>query len=171
MLNLDGFGKYAIYHGDLKTSDNRKAVEYLIEIFKYKRDYKLIIASDSNEAFVKNAIGKSENIEFIFLKSFTHLQELLKGAHINLVISFQKSGTKLKLINSLFNSRFCIINENIIDDEEVAKFCIRITDRDELISKIDALIAMPYTDYETRKNSLENYLSDRKNAEKLHDLI
>lgn len=171
VLNLDGFGKYAIYHGDLKTSDNRKAVEYLVEIFKSKSDYKLIIASDSNEAFVKNAIGKSENIEFIFLKSFTHLQELLKGAHINLVISFQKSGTKLKLINSLFNSRFCIINENIIDDEEVAKFCIKITNTDELISKIDALIAVPYTDYETRKNSLENYLSDKKNAEKLHDLI
>ena len=131
----------------------------------------MIIASDSNEAFVKNAIGKSENIEFVFLKSFTHLQELLEGAHINIIISFQKSGTKLKLINSLFNSRFCIINENIIDDTKVADFCIKITDKDDLISKIDALIVSPYADYESRKNSLENYLSDIKNAEKIHDLI
>lgn len=171
VLPLDGFGKYAIYHGDLNTSDNKKAVEYLVQIFKKRDDYKLVIASDSNEGFVKKLIGESENIEFILLRNFTHLQELLKNAHINLVISFQKSGTKLKLINSLFNSRFCIINENIIDDEEVVRFCIKVTDKEELISKIDSLIALPYIDYELRKNSLENYLSDVKNAEKIHDLI
>jgi len=171
ILNLDGFGKYAIYHGDLNSADNKKAVEYLIEIFQDVKDYKLVIASDSNEKFVKRLIGNSKNIEFVFLENFTHLQELLKEAHINIVISFQKSGTKLKLINSLFNSRFCIINENIIDDEIVAGFCTQITNKSELISEINALKLVSYNDSQLRKDTLENYLSDVKNAEKIHDLI
>ena len=169
--NLDKFGKYAIYHGDLNTADNRNAVKFLVETFKNRKDYKLLIASDSNEKFVKKLIGKSEFVEFVLLKNFKHLQELLREAHINVIISFQKSGTKLKLINSLFNSRFCIINENIIDDEKVACFCEVAMSKTELNSKIDALIASPYSDYEIRKKSLENYLSDIENAKKIDNLI
>ncbi|MBC8644142.1 hypothetical protein H9W95_09150 [Flavobacterium lindanitolerans] len=45
---IEGFGKYAFYHGDLRTSDNRKVVKYLIEVFK-NLDYKLVIASGSKK--------------------------------------------------------------------------------------------------------------------------
>lgn len=167
---VEGFGKYAFYHGDLRTSDNRKVVKYLIEVFK-DLDYKLVIASGSKEKMVRSLIGNAPNIEFVFLKDFEMLKQLLGEAHINLILSFQRSGTKLKLLNSLFRSRFCIINENIIDDEIVSDFCVKINSKEELISQINLLKSKPYSDSEKKKTVLEEYLNDRANAQILSGIL
>lgn len=167
----EGFGKYAFYHGDLKTSDNRKVAQYLIEVFKEIKDYKLVIASGSNENFIRKNVGNASNIEFVYLENFEKLKQLLKDAHINVILSFQKSGTKLKLVNSLFRSRFCIINENIMDDENVAAFCVKIASKEALISKINFLKTQPYTESENKKAVLENYLNDQINAQKIAAIL
>lgn len=168
---VEGFGKYAFYHGDLKTSDNRKVAEYLIDVFREIKDYKLVIASGSNENFVRKHIGNAQNIEFVFLENFEHLKQLLREAHINVILSFQRSGTKLKLLNSLFRSRFCIINENIMDDETVSDFCIKITSKEELVSKINFLKTQSYIDGENKKRVLEYYLNDKTNALKIAEIL
>jgi len=167
---VEGLGKYAFYHGDLRTSDNRKVAKYLIEVFK-EIDYKLVIASGSKEKFVKKHIGNAQNIEFVFLKDFEMLKQLLGEAHINLILSFQRSGTKLKLLNSLFRSRFCIINENIIDDEIVSDFCVKIDSKEKLISQINVLKSEPYSDSEKKKAVLEKYLNDKTNAQILAGIL
>lgn len=167
---IEGIGKFALYHGDLRTSDNRKVVEYLIDVFK-TIDYKLVIASGSAEHFVKKRIGDASNIEFVFLEDFQMLKRLLSEAHINLIFSFQRSGTKLKLLNSLFGSRFCVINENIMDDEVVTQFCHQIDSKEALISKINLLRTLPYTDFENKKDILERYLDDVVNARKIEDIL
>lgn len=167
----EGFGKYAFYHGDLRISDNRKVANYLIEIFKEINDYKLVIASGSKENFIRKKIGKASNIKFVYLENFEKLKQLLKDAHINVILSFQKSGTKLKLVNSLYTSRFCIINENIMDDENVAELCVQITTKEELISKINFLKNQPFLGSESKKRVLENYLNDRVNAQKVSKIL
>lgn len=168
---VEGLGRYAFYHGDLKTADNRKAAKYLIGIFKEVKDYKLIIASGSYEKFIRKHTKNTSNIEFVYLEDFEKLKQLLKDAHINIILSFQKSGTKLKLVNSLFRSRFCIINKNIIDDEIVSNFCMPIASKEELISKINILKTQPYTDSENKKAVLEKYLNDKVNAQKIAEIL
>lgn len=168
---LEGFGDYAIYHGDLTTSDNRKCVVFLIDVFKKLPNRKLIIASGSNEDFVQNIIGTSENIQFVKLNDFTHLKTLLQKAHISISWSFQKSGTKLKAINSLYNTRFCIINENVIDDAIVADLCVMTKNEEELINQIEYLFKERFSDYPKRKEILEKYMNDVNNALKIEKLI
>lgn len=171
VLPLEGFGEYSIYHGDLNTSDNKKCVEFLVEVFKKLPNRKLVIVSGSNEEFVKRLIGTSKNIEFVLLRDFEHLKELLQKSHISISWSFQKSGTKLKSINSLFNTRFCIINENIIDDETVSDLCILVKTEEELINQIEQLSGQAFLDYPKRKEVLESYMSDIHNAKKIESLI
>jgi len=161
---LSSFGKYAFYHGDLSTSDNRKAVLFLIDAFKQMPDCKLVIASGSNEAFVRNHIQNVANIQFVKLNSFSHLLELFGDAHLNICWSFQKSGTKLKLINALFNSRHCLINENIIDDQKVADLCLQVTDKADLTAAVKKMIHTPFSETEVRKKVLESHLNDMENA-------
>jgi len=168
---LDGFGKYAIYHGDLNTSDNKKCVTFLIEIFKNLPTINLVIASGSNQDFVSNQIGNLKNVKFVLLQDFEHLKRLLNQAHISICWSFQKSGTKLKVINSLFNSRFCIINENIIDDEIVSDLCILVKEKEVLQEQIHHCFTTFFSDYETRKIILEEYMNDYNNAKKIDELI
>ncbi|MBC8644143.1 hypothetical protein H9W95_09155 [Flavobacterium lindanitolerans] len=120
---------------------------------------------------VRRLIRNAPNIEFVFLKDFEMLKQLLGEAHINLILSFQRSGTKLKLLNSLFRSRFCIINENIIDDEIVSDFCIKTDSKEKLISLINFLKSQPYLDGEKKKTVLEEYLNDRANAQILSGIL
>ncbi|UOK41252.1 MULTISPECIES: hypothetical protein [Flavobacterium] len=171
VLPLEGFGEYSIYHGDLNTSDNRKCVVFLIDVFRKLPHRKLVIASGSNEDFVQKLIGGSENIQFVKLNDFEQLKTMLQKSHISISWSFQKSGTKLKAINSLFNTRFCIINENIIDDTVVSDLCVTAKNDEELIAQIEALSEKSFSDYPRRKEVLENYMSDTNNALKIEKLI
>lgn len=168
---LSGTGKYALYHGDLRASDNKKSVEFLIDIFKDIKDLDLIIASSSGEQFVTSKIKNIHNISFVKIQDFEHLKELFTDAQINFSISFQKSGTKLKLLNALFNSRFSIINENIIDDEKITSLCEIASTRDEFISKINDLKNKNFDDFDRRKAILETYMNDVENAHKLAKII
>jgi hypothetical protein len=164
VLPLKSLGSFTLYHGDLQTADNKKAVLFLVSVFKELPNLKLIIASETNENFVNKVIGNQQNVTFVKIKNFEHLQELLQQAHINISWSFQRSGTKLKVINSLFNSRFSIINENIIDDDVVSDLCISVFNKELLIDKIKELENAPFDDFAKRKKILEMYLNDLKNA-------
>jgi hypothetical protein len=162
--NVSQFGEYVLYHGDLNTSDNKKVVLFLIKIFEKLPHINLVIASGTNKKFVKNHI-KTNNIKFVKFDTFEELSEILGKAHINICWSFQQSGTKIKVINSLFNSRFCIINQNIIDDTTVSKLCVEVLNEIELIDKIEVLMLQPYNNENlARKTILETYLNDKKNA-------
>jgi len=164
-------GDYALYHGDLRLPDNKKAALFLIKIFQKIPNYKLIIASSNGKDFVTSNIKNVTNIEFVSINSVSLLDTLLANAHINVLLSFQQSGTKLKLVNSLFKSRFCLINENMVDDENVLQLCEIASTENEFITKINELINRPYLDNDKRKDILSQVLDDDKNAQVLASII
>ena len=167
---LKEFGKYVMYHGDLRTADNCKVVEFLIDVFK-KLDYSLVIASSIKEEWVKSKIKSSTNIKFIKLNDFSHLLQLFQEAHINVAWSFQESGTKLKVINALFNSRYSVINKNIIDDENIEKLCFKVENESELIVTITTLMDQPFLPSQAYQSVLKNYLNDGNNVVNLLNTI
>lgn len=164
MPDLEPFGKFVLYHGDLRAADNCKAVEYLIDVFK-DLEYPLVIASGTKEEWVRSKIQAFQNIKFVYLNDFHHLLQLFNEAHINIAWSFQESGTKLKVINALFNSRYSIINSNIIDDERVSELCVSVESTSQLIQKVNELMHQPFQPSIHYREVLENYLNDLKNAE------
>jgi len=168
---LSSFGKYALYHGDLRTSDNKRAVAFLIKVFKKIPDYSLLIASSCGADFVKRKKASASNISFVSIKNEDHLDDLLENAHINVMLSFQQSGTKLKLINSLYKSRFCIINKNMVDDEMVRKCCEMAETETEFIAAVNRLRSQPYLDFEKRKSVLAPILNDATNVKLIATLI
>ncbi len=171
VTTLSGFGNYAFYHGDLRLPDNKKAAQFLMDVFKEIPEYKLIVASSNGKEWVENQIKSFPNIEFICIENDTHLDTLLAKAHINVMLSFQQSGTKLKVINSLFKSRFCLINYNMIDDERILQLCEIATSKEEFISKIEELKNKPFLDAENREEVLLNVLDDTKNAKIILELF
>ena len=164
MRSLSEYGNYAFYHGDLRLSDNKKAAQFLINIFQEIPDYPIIIASSNGKEFVENQIKGFSNIEFVNIENETHLETLLAKAHINVMLSFQQSGTKLKVINSLFKSRFCLINSNMIDDKKILQLCDIASTKEEFISKIMELKNKPFLDTGNREEVLLDVLNDAKNA-------
>lgn len=171
VAKLSGFGKYAFYHGDLRMSDNRRAAQFLIKVFKQIPDYPLVIASNRGKRMVKREIGNSANISHTTILSQQHLDQMMNEAHISVMLSFQQSGTKLKSVNSLYKSRHCIINRNMVDDGNIRALCTMAETETEFIAAIRQLKAEPYTDFENRQKVLGTLLDDVENARKIAAVI
>lgn len=161
--SVNGFGKYALYHGDLASADNVKSALFLIKVFK-DLSFELVIASNTKNKVVLDTISEYKNIRFEELNSTEHLHSLIKNAHINTLYSFQKSGTKLKVFNALFNGRHCIINTNIVDDEAIVASCYLAKSKKDYKEKVENLINTEFELDQKRKEALTKY-NDVKNAE------
>lgn len=61
--------------------------------------------------------------------------KLIQEAHINLLPTFQNTGIKLKLLNALFNGRFCIVNSMMTEHTGLEKYC-EIADDPQMMSEI-----------------------------------
>lgn len=164
MKSFSKQGEIALYHGDLRISDNKKAVDFLISVFKEIPEYKFIIASKSGRKEVENKIKNTSNISFVEAKDHLVLNKLFEQTHLHVLYSFQQSGTKLKVINSLFNGRFCLINSNMVDDKNIQNLCSLAETKEEYKSKIIELMQKSYDHDENRTKVLAKVLNDIENA-------
>ncbi len=164
MKSFSKKGEIALYHGDLRISDNKKAVDFLILVFKELPEYKFIIASKSGRREVENKTKNTVNISFVETKDHVVLNELFEQTHLHVLFSFQQSGTKLKVINSLFNGRFCLINSNMVDDKQIQNLCSLAETKEEFKSKIIELMQKSYNQDENRTKVLTKVLNDIENA-------
>lgn len=170
VANLSEFGKYAFYHGDLRLPDNKKAARFLIKVFEKIPDYDLVISSGTDGGLLPQ-IGKAKNVSFIRFEDQAELATLLADAHINVMLSFQESGTKLKLVNALYGSRFCVINKNMVDDENLRELCVMAETEQDFISAVNDLKNKPYDDFAKRQKVVDAVLNDIENAKKIEAIV
>lgn len=168
---LNKKGDYFLFHGDLSISDNKRALEETITMFKTLPQYKLIVASDRAGDDLKKKISSIENISLVPIETTENLHHLFEHAHANILLSYQNSGTKVKLFNALYNSRFVIINQNITDDKALMSLCRLCSTSDEIRQQIIETAGQDYSEYETRKNILEKDYSDDAKAEEMSKII
>ena len=157
-----GFGKYALYHGDLSIADNIKSALFIISVFKELK-HQLIIASSSIPKNIISFIDNSQHIKFVVISNNNHLQDLINNAHINTLYSFQQSGTKLKVFNALFNGRHCIVNSNMVDDENILSICQVVENKSNYKKIVNELFDQPFKLTTSRIEALKRY-NDLDNA-------
>ena len=171
VIHLSEKGEYALYHGNLNVSDNIRAVEYLIDVFK-TIDYPLLIVGNIENNKFRKYDNRYKNITFVQLNNQEQLNELFKRAHINVLLSFQKTGIKLKLLNSLFNSRFCLVNPEMVEGTGLENLCFIAKNKAELNKQILILIKSDFKAEESdkRKSILKDF-DNNKNAKKIVRLL
>lgn len=166
-----GKGKFALYHGDLRVSDNLRACSYLISLFS-KTSYPLVFASDFGNPKLENEIKNYENISLWKLSNNEELSELINNAQINILPTFQNTGIKLKLINALFNGRFCLVNDKMILNTGLEKLCSIANSKKEFIEKIEELAVTEFTnDHIIERNDTLKKFNTLNSAQKIIDLL
>lgn len=158
----DGFGKYALFHGDLETADNLKSALFLVDVFS-EIETPLVIAGEIPDKSLLNKIDAFDNISFQEVKNYHQLQDLIKNAHVNTLYSFQRSGTKLKVFNALFNGRHCIVNKNMVDDEGILDICSLAESKADYRKVVQSLFKKEYKRSEAKQKALSKY-NDVENA-------
>jgi hypothetical protein len=154
----NGIGKFALYHGDLRVPDNIKACTFLIKIFS-KINYPLVIASSFNNQHISNKVKKYANIIFKNSCNKIDLDDLIKDAHINILPTFQNTGIKLKLINALYNGKYCLVNNFMVKDTGLEKLCVIANSEEQFVEQIKLLSQQKFTNQEIleRKELLANF--------------
>jgi hypothetical protein len=162
-----GIGKYCLYHGNLSVNENENAAIWLINNVFVKIDFALVIAGKNPSKKLIALVKKKSNISLVNSPTDKDLQLLIEHAHINVLPSLNQTGSKLKLVNALFNGRHCVTNAKALDRQELKPtYHIAETQNDWIIA-IQRLMLEPFTikDFTFRKKLLENLYNNKINAE------
>lgn len=163
--------KFVLYHGDLRVSDNIRAALFLIETYKNSK-YQFVIASSCKNKKIIKEIQKYPNISFSDIPNQNDLEVLISKSHINTLITFQKTGIKLKLLNALFKGNYIIGNSKMIEDTGLENHCELANTKEEILTKTAFLYKKDIStlDFENRFTKLST-LQPEQSARKIIELI
>ncbi len=166
---LPGKGDYALYHGNIEVPENEFAATYLVTKVFDGLDFPLIIAGmKPREKFVRLAESRP-NIMVVANPDDEKMFDLIRNAQVNILVTFQATGLKLKLLNTLYNGRFCLVNEPMIVGTSLDSLCETGNTSQELRSKLKELFSKEFTLDEVSKRSdflkvrYDNLVNGQKN--------
>ena len=141
-----GKGDYILYHADLSVKDNEEGAIFLIEkVYKNSGiSMPLVIAGLNPTKKLIQLASKYDNVTIKANLSHENLQTLIHQAHVNILISFQSAGMKLKLLNAIFTGRFCVVNTPMIKDTGLAELCMVSDNYKNIRSILNRLTLMPF---------------------------
>jgi hypothetical protein len=145
--------KFALWHGDLRVSDNMKSVYFCIEVFADLNE-KLIIASSHVIPELVSKINEYKNIEFVKLDDFPILDELFEKAQMHILYTSQKTGIKLRLLNVLNQGKFVIANSKMIEDTGLEKTSILANSIKEYQKEIEYFMSKEFHNQEVEKRKI-----------------
>lgn len=168
-----GRGEYVLFHGKLSIPDNNKAAMWLIEEVFAQIDIPFVIAGMDPSAELKNMVGAFDHIRLVENPGEKEMNDLIRDAQANILVSFQVAGAKLKLINALFRGRFCIVNEQMVSGSGLESLCYVRNSASAMRQTLEAVMNTPFEQsrVEARRLVLEKEMSNLENAKKLMSLI
>ncbi|MGC9374143.1 MAG: glycosyltransferase family 1 protein [Bacteroidales bacterium] len=168
-----GKGNYILFHGNLSVNENITAAEYILKNICSKVDYLFKFAGKKPPQKLIDKIEKYKNTELIINPSEKKMNELIRDAHIHLLITFQDTGIKLKLINALFGGRFCLANKPMVENTPLESMVHIANTPQQFVTEINHLMKQSFTEdlLNNRKHSLLKNVNNNYNAQKLIPLL
>lgn len=165
-----GKGDYILFHGNLSVDENIKAVIWLTENVFARIDANVIVAGLNPPESLERLLQKYPNITLKKNLSQREMEDLIDNAHINILHTSQNTGIKLKLLNSLYNGRFCVANSLMVDNTGLEGLCHIANTPEDYVYAINTLMDKTFDEAEIQKR--KDVLSRTfNNEEALGELI
>lgn len=161
-----GRGSFILYHGNLSVVENNQAAMFIAKKIAKDLPFKFVFAGKNPLKSLKKEIKGIPNIELVENPPFGKMEELMRDAHINLLLTFQHTGIKLKLLNSLYRGRFVVVNAKMVNYTGLEPLCITEDNPSATQRIIAALMQTDFTqhDIDKRTRALEEHFGNRHNA-------
>lgn len=150
----EGLGKGILYHGNLRVEENQKAAEYILsDIAPKLPEIPFIIAGKGAKKLKKH----SENVSLIDDPNQEKMSQLVRDAQVHLLVTFQATGLKLKLLNVLYEGRHVVCNPEMVCGTELSELCHIGEDTKQLIAQCAELYLQGFSNEEIqeRQNKLQ----------------
>lgn len=169
----EGKGCFCLYHGNLSINENENAALWLLENVFTRTGLPLVIAGKGPSKKLEHAVHLQKNTCLVANPSDKEMQDLIAKAQINILPSFNNTGVKLKLLNALFNGRFCLVNPKGAEGSGLETACSIARSADEFLKAIEELYQLDFKEEEIEKRNglLQRLYNNESNAKKLIELI
>lgn len=165
----EGNGSFCLYHGNLSVAENEKAATWLCKNIFKELNIPLIIAGKNPSKKLKQIVKQNKNISLICDPSTEEMNKLIAEAQINILPSFNSTGIKIKLLNSLFKGRHCIVNNATVQGTGLESLCHIAETEQEFKRTVIQLFNECFTvsEIEKRDQLLKKEFDNKTNVEML----
>lgn len=165
----EGKGYFVLYHGNLGVVENNKAALFLVhEVFPHL-SMPCLIAGNHPSRQLQVAAGSLPNVKLISGVSSDEILKKVQQAQVNVLVTFQSTGIKLKLLNALHKGRYCVVNKEMIAETGLESLCSVAANPGGLIAAVkDCWNKHFLHEHVTeRQLLLEQHFSNRHGAERI----
>jgi hypothetical protein len=168
-----GRGDYALYHGNIEVPENAHAAEFLVNEVFDGIDIPLVIAGMNPPDRILRLGQKNDHIRLIANPDDATMFDLISKAHVNVLVTFQATGLKLKLLNTLYKGRFCLVNRKMLNGTRLDDLCVIGDNSTAIKNHLLELFQKEFDDLEIerRKETLKELYSNQHNARHLIKLV
>ncbi len=170
---ITGRGDYVLYHGHLAVPENENAVRFLAShIFKDLKVPFYVAGLNPSKKLLK-FLNSFQNVKVFPNPSYPEMLKLVQNAQINMLVTFQVTGLKLKLLNSLYSGRFVIVNDKMIKGSGLESFCERSNKANDLKESVVKIMKKEFSleMKEVRSKGLKKMYDNIENAKIISDII
>ena len=164
-----GRGDFVLYHGNLSVRENEDAAKWLIENVFAELDMACIVSGLNPSEKLKKLVEKYSNVTLVANPDDAEMIDLLRQAQVNILVTNQPTGLKLKLLNALYNGRFCLVNSDMVKGTSLESLCVVADEPKQMIAEIKRLMEEDFTedDIEERDAQMRQLYDNEANAQKI----
>lgn len=168
-----GKGKFVFYHGNLSVGENDEAARFLINQVFNDLNIRFIIAGNNPSTALKKAVVNYPHIQLLQHASTAEITKLTQDAQVNVLPTFQSTGIKLKLINVLYQGRWCVVNNLMVENTGLADLCSIANTAENMKTEVKRLMGLPFDEASLnhRKEILTNAFCNQTNVKILIGLM
>ena len=168
-----GRGEYVLYHGNLSVRENEDAAKWLIENVFSELDLHCIVSGLNPSDKLKKLADNYSNVTLVANPDDAEMIDLLRQAQVNILVTNQPTGLKLKLLNALYNGRFCLVNSDMVKGTSLESLCVVADEPEQMIAEIKRLMEEDFTedDIEERDEQMRQLYDNEANARKIVEAI
>ena len=168
-----GRGEYVLYHGNLSVRENEDAAKWLIENVFAGLDLHCIVSGLNPSDKLKKLVDTYTNVTLMANPDDAEMIDLLRQAQVNILVTNQPTGLKLKLLNALYNGRFCLVNSDMVKGTSLDTLCVVADEPKQIIAEIKRLMEEDFTedDIEERDARMRQLYDNEANALKIVEAI
>ena len=161
-----GRGDYVLYHGNLSVSENKKAAEWLVEQVFAELDVPCVVAGLNPPEELREVCDPYSHVSLKANPDDAEMMDLLRNAQVNVLVTDQPTGLKLKLLNALYNGRFCLVNDDMVRGTSLDQLCVVAETPEQFVAEIKCLMEEDFTeeDIMERDDAMKELYQNDKNA-------
>jgi hypothetical protein len=168
-----GRSDYILYHGKLSVPENEQVALFLIREVFGRLSCPCLIAGMNPSKRLEQAAQACPQVKLLANPSAGEMERLLANAQVNLLVTFQATGLKLKLLNSLFGGRHVVANRLMLSGSGLEALCHLADTPEEMALACRKLMNTPFDEkeLEKRRRILLPAYSNLHQAERIIEMI